>query len=217
MNGFSERRPRQGTGHQYVATPNTKYRQADACRSPVRSVQNGVARRLDIAIDQVFEHLLTTAGVRCGFAFFDDVGFQFPHVRRSVFNFATDTAVVAAVAFLDKARQNSVRSDRRCDFQTSGKGIHAADVSVEKVDRVDTFTADFGVKVCTTGAQATSRGLERDIETFERYGFRHLPSGFWLIVSEQPNAAERRCGCQDRGCQRRLEQKPTAADGPQKS
>ena len=40
------------------------------------------------------------------------------------------------------------------DLQAAGEGVHAADVGVEQVDRLEAFAADLGVEVDAAGGEA---------------------------------------------------------------
>ena len=48
----------------------------------------------------------------------------------------------------------SVLADRGGDFEAAGKCVHAADVGVEQVDRLEAFPAHFGVEVHAAGLES---------------------------------------------------------------
>ena len=65
-----------------------------------------------------------------------------------------DAAVPRGVAVLDHAGQLAVGADRGGDLQALGEGVHAADVGVEQVDRLEALAADLGVEVQPAGGEA---------------------------------------------------------------
>ena len=58
------------------------------------------------------------------------------------------------VAFLDESGQPAVGHDRAGDLEPAGKGVHAADVGMEQVDRLEAFPAHLGVEVDAAGGEA---------------------------------------------------------------
>ena len=55
--------------------------------------------------------------------------------------------VPRAVAVFDELLHGPVGTDGGGDLQPAGEGVHAADVGVEQIDRLETFAAHLGVEV----------------------------------------------------------------------
>ena len=70
------------------------------------------------------------------------------------FDLGADAAVPRAVALLEHPVEHAVLADRGGDLQAAGKGVHAADVGVEQIDRLEALAADLGVEVQAAGREA---------------------------------------------------------------
>ncbi len=58
------------------------------------------------------------------------------------------------VALLEHLVEHAVLADRGGDLQPAGERVHAADVGVEQIDRLEAFAADLGVEVDAAGGEA---------------------------------------------------------------
>ena len=102
---------------------------------------------LEIAIEDVFEHLLSTAFVRSGFAFLQHVLFETFQRHFVRFDVCADAAVPTLVAIGYELANDSVLADFRSDSQASSKRIHPANVGMEQVDGLETFSTNLGIEI----------------------------------------------------------------------
>src|ERR1035437_6802372 len=108
----------------------------------------------EVFVDEVFQKFLTTAGVWRSVAFLEHVSFEFLEAGLAFFNLRADTAVPRGVTVLHKLRETSVLADGGGDFQSAREGVHAADVRVKQIYRLEAFAATLRVEVHTAGRQA---------------------------------------------------------------
>ncbi len=82
------------------------------------------------------------------------VGLQFLEVHLACLDLFADALVPRGVALLDEVLQHAVLANLGGDLQALGEGVHAADVGVEQVDRLEALAADLGVEVDAARSQA---------------------------------------------------------------
>ncbi len=63
------------------------------------------------------------------------------------FDFFAEAGVPTGVALAEQFFEFAVGEHCVRDFEAAGEGVHAADVGVEQIDRLEAFAADFGVEV----------------------------------------------------------------------
>ena len=102
---------------------------------------------LEVRINQILNHLLPAAAVRGRVTFLEHDFFERFEVVLAGFDFRAQAAVPACITFAEQFFELAVGVHRVGDFEAAGEGVHAADVGVEQVDRLEAFAADFGIEV----------------------------------------------------------------------
>src|ERR1044071_3734257 len=92
---------------------------------------------LQIAVQHVFEQFLTTGDVRGHFTLLEHVGLEFFELRLAAFDVRADAAVPRGVALLDEVAERAVLSHRGGNLQAVRERVHAADVRVEQIHRLE--------------------------------------------------------------------------------
>src|SRR5437867_2277848 len=93
-------------------------------------------------VDKIFQVFLPPAGVRSGLALFEHVILKFVEAEFALFNFLADARVPGTVTLFDKFRQAPIPANGGGNLQAAGERVHAADVGVEEIERLETFPAD---------------------------------------------------------------------------
>ena len=114
--------------------------------SPVFSYINSLIKFSSISC----RPLCVLGGVALG----EDVRFQVTEAALSRLDAAAELAVPALVAGLDKVGQAAVGDDRVGDFQSSRKSVHAADMGIKQVDRLEALPSHLGIKVDSSGGKS---------------------------------------------------------------
>jgi hypothetical protein len=105
-------------------------------------------------VDQILQKFLAAAFVGGRFAFFEHVFLQGLKIALAGFDLLAEAAVPRTVAMPDKLRQAPVLADGGRDSESAREGVHAADVRVKQIDRLETFAPHFGVEIHAAGGQA---------------------------------------------------------------
>ena len=117
-----------------------------APESPRPGVAPAAPPGSDELVDQVLEHLLATAaGPRL--ALLEGVGLEFLEPDLPTLDLGPDPGIEAAVALAPEGLPTSVLEDRAGDLEATSKGIHPADVGVEKIDRL----SNRDLRICLRG------------------------------------------------------------------
>ena len=64
-----------------------------------------------------------------------------------------DAGIPRGVALLHEFGEATVLADRGGDLQAAREGVHAADVRVEQIDRLEAFAAHLGVEIDAAGGE----------------------------------------------------------------
>src|SRR5688572_24683727 len=105
------------------------------CVNPCIQFARHIAAQLDELVDEILEHLLpATPNVRL--SILERVGFEFFETDLPFLNLGADAAIKRAVALLHKAIQATIFDNGGGNLESPRKGIHAADVAMEEVDRL---------------------------------------------------------------------------------
>src|ERR1019366_4312936 len=104
-------------------------------------------------VDEVFEEFLTTADVRGNFTFLENVRFNLLEAGLARLDLRAEARIPRRVTLLQKVSQASVLANRRRNFQSARERVHAADVSVEQINRLKTLAPHYRVEVHTAGRQ----------------------------------------------------------------
>ena len=102
---------------------------------------------LDVLVDEVFQVLLTAAFVVGDFALGQHVALEALKVGGAVLDVFADAMIPTVVTIIHCLLKAPVGADGGGDLQAAGKGVHAADVRVEEIDRLVALAAYFGVEV----------------------------------------------------------------------
>ena len=126
----------------------------DSIKGVGSRLENWLAKTSDQLVNDIFEEFLTSAAMldRVGFA--HRMFFERCEAFLARFDCGANAGVPGRVAIFEHLCQPAVRSNRRGDFQAAGEGVHAADVGVEQVDRLEAFAADLGVEVDAARGEA---------------------------------------------------------------
>ena len=84
---------------------------------------------------------------RLRFAQLEHVDFKLLKADFALFDFLADARVPRAVPLLHKLSQPTVFANRRCDFQPARERVHAADVRIEQIYRLEAFAPHLGVEI----------------------------------------------------------------------
>src|SRR5687767_7197064 len=92
--------------------------------------------------------ILLLSGARSGFTKFrENQFFELTEIRATGFDVAAETGVVTGVAVGNELIHFSIRANAMRDLERQGIRIHAADVSVKKIFRIDRGATELGVKI----------------------------------------------------------------------
>src|SRR3954470_23094684 len=94
---------------------------------------------LNELVDQVLEELLPAALAGRGFALLEHDLLQRREAFLASFDPGAEAAVPGGITLLDEICEAAVRANRGGDLEAASEGVHATDVRVEKVFRVDAF------------------------------------------------------------------------------
>src|SRR5215813_13522158 len=106
-----------------------------------RAKPQAASRRVDVAVDDVLKHLLAARHVASGVALVQHVPFQVLEGRLTRLDLLADAGVPRSVALADEVLEHAIGPDLCRDLQAPGEGVHAADVGVEQVDRLERLAA----------------------------------------------------------------------------
>ena len=112
----------------------------------------------DKLVYQILEHLLAAADVLGGVALGENVRLEVAEAGLAGFDATAELAIPAPVAFLDERGEPAVGDDRAGDLEAAGKRVHAADMGVKQVDRLEALAAHLGVEVDAAGREAPHAG-----------------------------------------------------------
>src|SRR5262245_787910 len=115
------------------------------------------ARSLQVLLDQVLEEFLTSRTRLRIDAFFEDVIAEVGEARLSAEDLLAELAVPARIAVLDVLLELAVGHHLLGDEHTASEHIHASDVRVKEIRRVDALTPQLGVEVHTAAREAARR------------------------------------------------------------
>src|SRR5581483_1274052 len=97
---------------------------------------------------------LASTRIARGVSFLEHVRFEFIEPRPSRFNFRSNARIPRRITLLHEFRQAPVFANGGRNLQSARKGIHSADVRVEKIDRLKTFAPHLGVKIDPARAES---------------------------------------------------------------
>ena len=156
-----EQRRRAGVSHpgasvrQGVRLVNARRGVAWTTDARASSAAKFASRSSDERVDQVLDHLLPAAVVRRHFALVEHVLFERREAAPCRLRSRRRCPLSQlAVALLDDLVERAVGANRGGDLQAAGEGVHAADVGVEQIDRLEAFAADLGVEVHAARGEA---------------------------------------------------------------
>src|SRR5262249_43506137 len=95
------------------------------------------SRRFDVPVQDALEHLLPPRDVLLRVALLQHVPLQLLEAGFARLDLGADAAVPGGVAPLDEVAHYPVGTHPGRDLQPLGKGVHAADVRVEEVHRLE--------------------------------------------------------------------------------
>src|ERR1035441_235964 len=108
---------------------------------------------LDKLVDEIFQEFLPAADVRVGLALLEHVSFEFLEAGLARLDLRADAGIPRSVAVLDKFAQPSVFADGGGDLQAAREGVHATDVRIKQINRLETFAAHLGVEIRAAGLE----------------------------------------------------------------
>ena len=117
--------------------------------------RGSLLRALDVFVDQVFKVFLAAAGVLGNLPFLENVFFQILEAGASSLNLRTDPRIPGTVALVDKVFQSTICTNGSGDFEPTGKGVHPADMRMEQVDWLKTFSTYLGIEIDPTWLETT--------------------------------------------------------------
>ena len=122
---------------------------------PTSKIPAAPLTNLDKFVNQILKHLLPPARVLGGVALGKDIRLEIFELGLTRLDAASELAIPASVSFLDERRQPAIGHDGACNLESACERVHAADVSVKEVDRLEALAAHFRIKIHAARGEPT--------------------------------------------------------------
>src|SRR5690606_5842631 len=111
-------------------------------------------QRSDVGVDQVLDQLLTPASIRRDLALREHVLLERREAVLAGLDLGANARVPRCVSLAEERLELALGTNPRGDLQAASEGIHAADMGVEEIDRLEALAADLRIEVDTAGREA---------------------------------------------------------------